>query len=326
MSETGDEVGGYALDEAPAAPPLEREASFAVWAAGRPVWIKLQRDSARDCAWLRQHSGLSEATTLSLLADETRPRCEDADGGVLLILRGVNLNPGADPEDMVSLRIWLDERRIVTVRTEHLMALKDVRASFAAGKGPVNSSKVLVSIANALLERLSGVVSDLDDQLDQAEELELEFRGDTHRQRHELAMLRREAIQLRRHLSPQREALVALIEREIPWIEERDRIHLREVADRTMRYVEDLESARERSAVLHEELANRLTERLHRRMYMLSIIAGIFLPLSFVAGVLGANVGGIPGAHSAIGFPATLLLLAGIAALEIALFRWRGWL
>ena len=110
------------------------------------------------------------------------------------------------------------------------------------------------------------------------------------------------------------------------WLEERDRMQLREVLDRTTRYVEDLEAARERSVVTQEELASRTAEELSQRMYALSIVAGVFLPLSFVTGLLGINVAGTPGAQTWWAFAAVCVSLAFLAAGEFLLFRRLRWL
>ena len=59
---------------------------------------------------------------------------------------------------------------------------------------------------------------------------------------------------------------------------------------------------RERAAVIQEELAGRLAEQMNKRMYMLSMVAAVFLPLGFLTGLLGINFGGIPGAGNPLGF------------------------
>jgi zinc transporter len=107
---------------------------------------------------------------------------------------------------------------------------------------------------------------------------------------------------------------------------ERDQLHLREEADRVTRYVEDLDAARERAAVTQEELGNRLSEQLNSRMYVLSVVAAIFLPLGFLTGLFGINVGGIPMAENPQGFIDIVLMLLLITGLQVVLFRWRRWL
>lgn len=76
--------------------------------------------------WLREESGLDLLTIEALTAEETRPRCFPHGDGMLVILRGVNLNPGADPHDMVSARAWIEPARIIAVRHRRVMAMENV--------------------------------------------------------------------------------------------------------------------------------------------------------------------------------------------------------
>jgi len=171
---------------------------------------------------------------------------------------------------------------------------------------------------------MAGVLSELDENMDAVEERDDEV--STSERRRNLLELRRQAISLRRHLSPQRDALARLSSERISWLGERERMQLREVLDRTTRYVEDLEAARERAVVTQEELASRTAEELNRRMYALSIVAGVFLPLSFFTGLLGINVAGIPGAETWWAFVVVCVSLSLLAVGEILLFRRLRWL
>lgn len=288
------------------------------------LWVHLQRDAAETRQWLERHSGLDRLVVDALLAEETRPRCEPMAGGVLLLLRGVNLNPGSDPEDMVSIRLWVERERIISVRLRQLLSVTDLREQLHRDQGPRDSGEFLVQLAERLFARMGGVITDIDDQVDaiQAQILEAE----SHQLRTELAHLRRQIIALRRYLAPQRDSMARLASLRTEWLDEHRGMEIREQADRVTRYVEDLDAARERAAVTQEELTNRLAEQMNSRMYVLSVAAGIFLPLGFLTGLLGVNVGGIPLADSPWGFFEVSAILIVIAALQLLFFRWRRWL
>ena len=93
-----------------------------------------------------------------------------------------------------------------------------------------------------------------------------------------------------------------------------------------MRHLEDLDAIRERAAVTQEELQSRLAEQQNIRMYVLSIVAAIFLPLGFLTGLLGINVGGIPGSDNPSAFVIFVLILASLLALQVLYFRKKKWL
>ena len=288
------------------------------------LWVHLNRNVEDSQRWLRESSGLSPLVLEAVLAESTRPRCVPMDGGTMLLLRGVNLNPGANPEDMVSIRIWIEETRIISVRLRRLLSVDDLRASLDEGRGPTDVGSFIVHLTDRMTSRMAGVISDVDDEVDRLQEQVLEA-GSRHL-RSDLTRLRREIIALRRYLAPQRDALNRLTQIKTGWLGEGHLLYLREETDRVTRYVEDLDAARERAAVTQEELGNRLAEQMNARMYVLSVVAGIFLPLGFLTGLFGINVGGIPLADDPWGFVDIVLLLLGITAVQIMVFRWRGWL
>ncbi|MDX1581577.1 MAG: CorA family divalent cation transporter, partial [Alphaproteobacteria bacterium] len=109
------------------------------------------------------------------------------------------------------------------------------------------------------------------------------------------------------------------------WMDQRDRLLLREVADKITRYVEELDTVRERAAVVQDELSSRLAERLNNNTYVLSVIAAIFLPLGLLTGLLGINVGGMPGADQSWAFWVVTAALLVLVPLEMWLFRRLNW-
>ncbi|MBK1695935.1 zinc transporter ZntB [Rhodovibrio salinarum] len=300
-------------------------------------WLHLDATKADSVYWLRHASGIPPLAVDGLLAPETRPRCEAIDGGLLLILRGVNLNAGADPDDMVSLRVWIGPTGpdgkgpgIVSVRLRRLMAVQDVVDALDTGCGPSSAGEAAVALAERLAARMAPTIDALDDELDALEAAMSDAAEgaakSNARVRPRLLRLRHQALTLRRYLSPQRAALQRLIELAPDWLSDTLRQRLRESLDAVTRYVEALDTGRERAAVIQDELANAVAERLNTRMYVLSVVAAVFLPLGFVTGLLGVNVAGMPGADTPWAFAAVAGGSAGVAAVEIWLFRRLGWL
>jgi zinc transporter len=307
--------GGWQLDwdDLPAAQPANDELR----------WIHQDYTSRRVQDWLYQQSGLSELTVAALIQVETRPRVVPADGGLMVFLRGVNLNPGAEPDDMVSIRLWLGAHRVISLRQRRLMSVDDLRTALAARTGPCNTGEFIAKLVDGLLSRIDHVVEVIYGHIDALEEpRQLES---IPVQRKQLAEIRRQAIALRRFLAPQREALNRLAADTSPLLSEQDRLQLREEYDRQTRIVEDLDAARERAAVGQESLASQMAEQTNQRMFLLSIIAAIFLPLSFLTGLLGINVGGIPGSSNPLAFTLVVIGLVGVGAALWYYFHSRDW-
>ena len=294
-------------------------------AGSPPIWLHLDNISSRAEIWLREKSGIPAPVASALLAKESRPRSMRVDDGMLVILRGVNLNDGAEPEDMVAIRMWVEPDRIITVRYERLLTPRDILADIIeGGHGPHSVPELFVALAERMSLKINDVIIGLEDRLDALEE-QVDTQQPT-RLRSQIADSRQDIVALRRYLSPQREALANLHYDAPDWLDPSHRMSLRETADRTMRYLEDLDAARDRAIVVIDELANKMAESMNRTMYALSIVAAIFLPLSFLTGLLGINVGGMPGVDSDLAFWLTCAVMTILMVAEIYILRRLKWI
>ena len=288
------------------------------------LWVHVNLTEEAGQTWIGQQSGLDSNIINALFAEDTRPREMMLNDGVLLILRGVNLNPGQDPEDMVAIRLWLDEQRIISARHRRLLSVQDLVRDLDAGNGPVRTGEFLTDLIERLISRIGGVVAETENLAGEIEEAAIAEASQERRT--ELAELRRQVVALRRFLAPQREALSRLHSERLSWLDDDARARLRESGNQLTRYVEDLDAVRDRAAVTHEQIESRLSDQLNRRMYILSIITAIFLPLAFLTGLLGVNLGGIPGANNELGFAVFASGLAAIGGFVAWLFLRSRWL
>lgn len=323
-SPTSGLIHGYLLDGKGGGQLLD-DAVVDKWTpADGVLWLHFDFTHPSTFPWLRDKSGLPEVATDALTVLETRPRIISVNDGLMIALRGVNMNPGDDPEDMVSVRIWTEKDRIITTRRRHILAIQDIRAAIDNGEGPANSGEFLADLIGRLANRIGDFVDKIEDRLLEAEESVGEQADESTRR--ELADTRRQIANVRRFVAPQRDALDRLYRNPGTWIPEEDIQLLREEADRITRYVEDLDLARERAIVLHEEYLSSIAQQQNSRMYVLSIVAAIFLPLTFVTGLLGMNVGGLPGIDSDRGFMTSVLVMLGCGILVAAVLRLKRWM
>ena len=290
----------------------------------RPVWVHLNAKSPGTRHWLETAAELPDETLVdALLAEDTRPRLNRRPEGLLLILRGVNLNDKAEPEDMVSIRIWIEAQRLISVQLRNLRGVTDMRAKIEAGNGPLDMGDLLTMFIEGSIIRLTPVMGDLADSVDELEDriLQTDLTGI----REQIVSTRRKAIIFNRFLAPQKEIVQQLTETAPPWLDDGCVLRLHEAQNDITRFVEDLTALRERSHSIQDEVANILTERLNRNTYVFSLIASIFLPLSFLTGLLGINVPGIPGADDPEAFIVFCGILAAVVALQVAVFKKLRW-
>lgn len=281
------------------------------------TWLHFDRKSEEAATWIRERSGLDGLVVQDLLIESTRPRVVTAAGGVLLTLRGVNLNPGADPEDMISIRIWTDARRVVSLQGPRLMAIETLLKQLRSGHGPDSAGDLLIAIISGLTERMGPVIETINEVIDELEDRVIDPNRSVGRL--ELIDIRQRVITLHRYLSPQAVALKQLNALDADLFTSDQQNELVQQINLVVRYVEDLEAAKGRAVVIQDELANQLAERANQRIYAVTIIAAIFLPLTLVSGLLGMNVGGIPMASFGPGFA---IVCVASALLGIAGFWW----
>ena len=286
-------------------------------------WLHFNRLSDETRDWLEHSSGLDEAVIAALTVSETRPRCAAYEDGILLNLRGVNHNPGAEPEDMISVRMWATNNLVISMRSYPVKAVHEVREEVASGLA-LSPGGLLVRIAEKLIDNIEPVVEQLKEEADEFEETLLTARDKLPATA--LAEFRRTILILRRYIQPQRDAMAQLQRDGRSLFDGEQMIQLRETADRITRIAEELDSIRDRAAVLQDQVAGQRQEQLNQRLLALSVISAFFLPLTFLTGLLGMNVSGIPYYHEPWAFGAVVALSALLGAGLLVYLKWRRWI
>ena len=306
------EQGGY--KELPQATSPRDSATFS--------WLHFKSHSENTSSLLEQLA-LPDIVIDQLLAPETRPRLLQIEGGHVLFLRAINKNPNADLDDMVSLRLWITASTVVSVRQKNrgLKSVQNLRAAIIDGDGPRNAGAFICRLIDEINAIISETVSELDDQLDSIETSVHQ----TASAREHLSRFRMQSATIRRYLAPLRETVIQISR--LNKLLENDQIFtVNEVASDLNRNIENLDLFRERALVLQDEIRNRIADNQGARLYVLSIISVIFLPLSFLTGVFGMNVAGLPGVENPQAFMLLSFAMLGLAVVFIGLAKWLKWL
>ncbi len=253
----------------------------------------------------------------ALVEEDTRPRSQQAGRDELIILRGANLTPGAEPEDMISLRMLINDERILTLSTRPLRSIADIYKALLDGDGPASPGEFLASLVEKLIDRIGPILSQLEDSIDEEEDNMVEGKVGTVES--SLGGVRGRIIKLRRYLAPQREALLRLTGEKLPWLSSAERAKLRESGNQLTRYIEDLDAYRERAQVIQEEITVYINRRLARSTFIITLAATVVVPLNLVAGLFGMNVGGIPFKDSWFGF---WIIFAFFVLIAVGVYLW----
>ncbi len=283
------------------------------------VWMHCHIESP----WLARMLGEGRIDQLVFdqLSDaDTRPMCIPHSDGLLFNLRGKALVSVKDENELVAVRSWIVKGGVITCWRRQTRAARDLLAEVTRGYGPKTPGDLIARLALRMVDSIEPMVDDLSEVVD---DLEIEVvAGGRELMRREMAELRRDAIDLRRFLYPQRDALSTILIERAAFLKEKDRIKLHDAHNSMARFIEELEVTRERVAVLHDEIIDNRSEQMNKQMLLLSIVSAVFLPASLVAGLLGMNVEGIPFATHPGGFWIICGITLAIVVAELILFRW----
>ena len=300
----------------------EFEAGAARFGEAALVWLHCDGREAEVLTWLDAQSDIPEIARSALRASETRPRCDQIGSGAIINLRGLGRTPEDDPDALVSVRFWAEAGRVISLSYRTPVAVDSVVADFTSGliRDP---GDLITAFATRITATLDPEVAQLGDHLD---DIEASLTENAARAlRRQVSRIRADAIAYRRFVAPQRSALDSLALSTCHWLDDHDRLHLREAADRFARMAEELEAVRERAAIVHDELTDLRGELMDARALLLSIVALIFLPLTFITGLLGMNVDGIPYAREPWAFWGVVGFCVALALVVLGWFVRARW-
>ncbi|WP_338882452.1 MULTISPECIES: zinc transporter ZntB [Xenorhabdus] len=283
--------------------------------AEQPVWQHLDYKNPASHQWIMNTTLLPFPVKEGLVSDNIRPKVVRTGEGTLITLRSVNRNDNARPDHLVSFRIYINDKIIISSRHRKIHSIDQVLADLHNGVGAKSTGNWLVEIAGAITDEANDFIEELHDNL-------IEFEDDILEQkvpgRGELVLLRKQLIVLRRYMAPQRDIFIRLASEKLPWMNNEERRLMQEIADRLGRGIDDLDGCIARTAVLADEITSMMADAMNRRTYMMSLLAMVFLPTTFLTGLFGVNLGGIPGNEYRFGFGLFTLLLS----LLMVAFAW----
>ena len=286
-------------------------------------WKYLDYSDPDDAHWIRNESGISGIIADAMLDADSRPRTLHTDNGVLVILRGVNLNPGSSIEDMISIRVWVEPDLIITTSRRKLRSVDQIDSAIKAGRGPKNAGEFLGMLTESLGDYINEAIESIEESLDSAEDNVSD--SATIARNSPFSVLRRQTARIRRYLAPQKEALDRLSRSTDLLFSADDKARFSEQANRLTLLLEDLDLVRERAMVAQEEFLGIVAHEQNARMFVLSIVAAVFLPLSFLTGLMGMNVAGLPGLEYPGAFWVLVVLMLICSGIILALFRIKKW-
>ena len=292
---------------------------------GEFFWLDFHRPGADELALLREPFGLHPLAVEDAEHFGQRPKLEEFDDFVYLVVFGAN----ADRDGLVEVHCFLSSRYLVTVHRDGCPAFTDLRKQAASGRLPApDAALALYKVVDALADSFFPELSRLDDRIDELENGVLRKPDDA--QLEEVFSLKRRLVSWRKVISPERDLFARLITGvvDIPDMTPEVERYYRDVYDHLIRISDLVDSYRDLLTSAMDVYLSTVSNRLNEVMKRLTIVATIFMPLTWITGFFGMNfaylVRNVGGWVPFVVFG--LLTQIVVVGIMLVLFRRRAWI
>ncbi len=303
---------------------FEREDTPRLLGEGARLWIDVEGPDSDDAKWLGDTFGFHGLALTDVLNNDVRPKQETYDEVLFTVFGAINLNPGEEALDTINLNIFLTGQFVVSAHGRPLKTTRSVADAIDKGRNWLGRGPDYV-----YYRLLDGVINRYLDVMDEMEErfAELErrvFKTQDGSVQEALFREKRRLAYLKRSIGPKRDALRELVYEPFSQIAPETQTLLRDVMDHVMRIGDAIESYRELAGGLMDSYMSQISNRMNEVMKLMSIIATIMLPLSFLTGIFGMNFDVMPGVHFEHGFWGLAVAMFVVALGLLWFFRRRG--
>ncbi len=281
-------------------------------------WLDLTGPAEGEVAELKEVFGFHPLALEDTLKRGQRPKLDDFGEFMFLVYYGVEGSADDHPKP-VEVHAFLSGGYIVTTHADRCTVLEEVRKRLEA-QPPRSEQFVVYRVLDSLTDTFFPVLERLDERI---ERLDAEvFDRATPGQLEEISFLRRQLVQLRKIAEPQRDLLARGIDDilEIPGLEADSRNYFRDVYDHSIRISDQIDANRDLLSGTRDAYLSITSNRLNQITKQLTVMATIFLPLSFVVGFFGQNFKWLvseiqsPGAFFALGIGSLVLSVLALLA------------
>jgi zinc transporter len=307
--------------DGPARAVSAAEISSSLDAPDGVTWLHFRLSDARAERFLIESGLLPPSLVRRIQEHDAHSLLEGVEEGLVVVVTDFSFEHKEDTGEAAGLWGYATARWFVSARTHALHSADALRLAVRDGlqaTGGMDLVTALFELRNGALDeitaRLADEVNDIEDEV---------LRGDIAEERLRLGRARRRCAHIRRHFVPDRNAMGKLLARPPAWLTPTAADRLRSASDDLAHRIDDANELYERAKLLQEELASRLAEKTGDRLYVLSVLSAVVLPMSLITGVFGMNVAGLPGLEGESAFVWTMLLVLGSGAVTLALLRWK---
>jgi len=292
------------------------------------TWINV--DGLHEVNLIEQlgtHFGMHPLLLEDILHTEQRPKLEDHEAYLFVVLKMLYYNGEAREIEAEQVSLILGSDFVISFQEREGDVFKYVRERIRNSKGrirKVGADYLAYALIDAIVDNYFIVLEKLGEQIEVMEE-EL-VTNPTPETLQTIHHLKRELIFLRKSVWPLREVISALDRGESPLIQESTGIYLRDLYDHTIQVIDSVETFRDMVSGMLDIYLSSVSNKMNEVMKVLTIIATIFIPLTFIAGIYGMNFQYMPELGWHWGYPAVWFVICAIFIVMLVYFRRRKWL
>jgi magnesium transporter len=296
-------------------------------AEGGVTWVDVQGLGDRETLQaIRELFSIHPLAMEDVVNVPQRPKTEAYDEHQFFVARAITLQNGARL-DAEQVSIFIGSNYVLTFQERLGQVFDCVRDRVRRCGGRIRKhgpDYLGYAIIDAAIDGYFPVVEYVGDQIESLEHALLERPDPDALQK--IQRLRRDVLALRRVIVPQREAVRTLIRDDTPMVSDAVCVYLRDVDDHCVQLADVLQAYRDMSTSLMDMYLSSLGHRQNEIMKVLTIMASIFIPLTFMAGIYGMNFDNMPELKIGWAYPALIVLMALVAVTMILYFRRKGWI
>jgi zinc transporter len=279
------------------------------------TWFDIDIADDADRQWLMAWQEISEQTRTALLEPVRFSHYKQVPDGTLLSIRTLRPGPTEDLTDLADLKLLIGPIRAITVRSGTVAVVDELRQNLSSDRSLVTAMDLLGFMVSGMTNRMEPVISDLTQDIDDVEDALLDGGSVPHPQT--LSEFRRRIFRTRRQVNSTQQVLAPMTTDPALALDADDRETLDRASKHVTRYLDGLDECRTRVEMLEDQIEAQRSETMTRSSFDLTVVATVFLPLTFITGLLGMNVAGIPDQHNPYGF----WLVTGLSVI-ISLLAW----
>ena len=272
------------------------------------------------------HFGLHPLAVEDIVHTGQRSKAEEYENSLFIVLRMLSYDEGANGVEDEQVSLVLGPGFVLSFQQRAGDVFDGVRERIRSSKGRIRRAKadyLVYSLIDAVVDQYFVVLERLGEQVEALGE-EISERA-TPKKLEEIRRLKREFLLLRKSIWPLREVMSGIQRGESPLFDEHTLIYLRDVYDHTIQVIDTVETYRDMMAGLLDVYMTSVSNRMNEVMKVLTIIATIFMPLAFVAGLYGMNFTNMPELSWRFGYFGALGVMGAIALGMLYYFKRKGW-